>query len=98
MNQITFRIAATINNPYDLFGSLLSPRNSLEFHIKKNRGGITTATAREEKRNVDRTVSTGKGERTVGTPEMSSPIDAGIKRPHPVANVATPLFRIRSSL
>jgi hypothetical protein len=81
-----------ISSQYDLFGSWLRTPSSPAFHAKKNSDGTTIAIARDETR-AGIAVIAGKGVRTVGTLEMSSPTEAGINSPQPTASVVIPIFK-----
>lgn len=75
-----------ISSQYDLFGSWLRTASSPAFHVKKNSEGTTIAIARDET-SAGIAVIAGKGVRTVGTLEMSSPTEAGISSPQLTTSV-----------
>jgi hypothetical protein len=66
------------------------------FHAKKSSDGIAIATARDETK-AGIAVIAGKGVRTVGTLEMSSPTDAGINSPQPLTSVEIRFFNSPSA-
>jgi hypothetical protein len=85
---------ATEKSTYDLLGTLASPRNRPGCHTKKS--SVGKATTEYESKKAGSTVSAGKGQSIVGTPEPSNPIEAGTINVKPQTNVTTPLFSLGS--
>jgi hypothetical protein len=84
-----------MKSAYDLVGTLASPRNKLGYHAKKSSVGTATAAfhkCESESRKAGSIVDAGNGQSIVGTPETSTPIEAGISNPKPVANVRAAFF------
>src|ERR1035438_4776823 len=90
MNHNPLSAVKTAKSTYDLFGTLMSPRNNPGLQAKKRSVGRITAGGPQM--NPGMTVRIGSGHVTVGTPDGNSPMDAGINKPSPRANVTRPFF------